>query len=152
MSHLPRVVPRKLRRHPSLSFFSPLNPSLRSLGSPLLLVIEAAASFRSRNDRSAKNGREAVMPVFFFHGYVARIVGISHRFWDEMEAADFWFGKGWVWTAMGKEGKTAVCEGGHEPHDVPHAPRVFLWILLNAFDHSKCRSLFMYSSLVSLDT
>lgn len=29
MSHLPRVVPRKLRRHPSLSFFSPLNPLSR---------------------------------------------------------------------------------------------------------------------------
>lgn len=55
-----------------------------------------------------------------------------------------------IWQGVGlngdRERTVAVCEGGYEPHDVLRASRVFLWILPNAFDHSKRNFLFRYAS------
>lgn len=65
-----------------------------------LLLVTATASFRSGMiDR--QNERKCLFDVFFFHD--TSDPSISHRCWDGMEAADFWFGKGWDWTAIGNK-------------------------------------------------
>lgn len=147
MSHLPSSHANCEASKPPLVFLH-VRPCVPD--SPLLLVI-VAPSWPAKWSIDERNGRKTVMPVpmcvLFPRGERNHQPSLPGRDGS---------GRFLIWQGVGLytdgEGTVAVCEGGYEPHDVLHASRVFLWILPNAFDHSKRRFLFTYASPVPADT
>lgn len=141
MSHLPSSHANCEASKPPLVF--PLCPSLRSR---FAIVVSHRGRLGQRNDRSTRrNGRKTVicpcpMCSFSTMRVASAISSLPGR--DGSGRFLIWQGVG-LYTDEGRNGGS-LREGGYEPH----ASRVFLWILPNAFDHSKCLFLFTYASLV----